>query len=557
MNRRLLAVAVCVSLIASVVGGLVGPVAAHAASGRECDVTGESDRFPVVLIHGFATKSETIAGDWKPASDAIIAAGGQPVLFDWAGESWDWVTKKGADKRLRASIECLAAKAGGPVFVVAHSMGGLLLRAAFQDGLDTHLVAGAVTIATPHEGISLDQTPMADPRFAGVAAAFCTANLVFLVICAGPLGGQVNNLFSGAAAAMAAGSTEMNQLKPWPDSVPATFIAGEITLCDNTFWLKFGCENKGFDPLVKVDSALASNTVSAPNISRVTIRCETSWGFLLEDARNDFDHVPCSHGPLRRQPETLTAITTMVGNAITVDRKACTEKNIADAVAASDNPKGSFRPVSITDLKCQGEWAQACPIHPVTGDTDCTSYFHLSDGRWATLNLLWDACGSDLRAAGMPKNVSDEFGATDLRCEDTCPNRGGNPQFCAGDPSPDTTAVTSDPLLGLANWNDTAMGFGVARPDGISYSGVCCGILNDITWSTWGGTIAEGDGTGPNVVHSVDGTNAGAPEEPAHIVAWDLGTCGGKSAYRKVRWYFAGEHWSPTDKSDYDICNPM
>ncbi|MEI6591458.1 MAG: alpha/beta fold hydrolase, partial [Actinomycetes bacterium] len=251
MNRRLLAVAVCVSLIASVVGGLVGPVAAHAASGRECDVTGESDRFPVVLIHGFATKSETIAGDWKPASDAIIAAGGQPVLFDWAGESWDWVTKKGADKRLRASIECLAAKAGGPVFVVAHSMGGLLLRAAFQDGLDTHLVAGAVTIATPHEGSLLDQTGMAELEAA--VAAICLGSPAF-AICAGPLGGQVNNLFSGAAAAMAAGSTEMNQLKPWPDSVPATFIAGEITLCDNTFWLKFGCENKGFDPLVKVDS---------------------------------------------------------------------------------------------------------------------------------------------------------------------------------------------------------------------------------------------------------------------------------------------------------------
>jgi hypothetical protein len=119
-----------------------------------------------------------------------------------------------------------------------------------------------------------------------------------------------------------------------------------------------------------------------------------------------------------------------------------------------------------------------------------------------------------------------------------------------------TRDAAPDVVLGLANWTFAAQGFGVARPTDVFFGGDPTGIAGQITWTSWGGPVAEGNATAVNEADSVDGTVAGAPQEPAHIVAWDIGTCGGKPAYRKVSWYFAGQHWSPTDYS-YDICHPM
>jgi hypothetical protein len=113
-----------------------------------------------------------------------------------------------------------------------------------------------------------------------------------------------------------------------------------------------------------------------------------------------------------------------------------------------------------------------------------------------------------------------------------------------------------DVVLGVAKWSSGSQGFGVASPDSILFGGDPTGIVNQITWTSRGGSVAEGDGTAVNEADSVDGTVAGAPREPAHIVAWDIGTCGGKQAYQKVSWYFAGHQWSPTDYSQ-DICHPL
>ena len=322
-------------------------------------------------------------------------------------------------------------------------MGGLLLRAAFQDGLDTRLVAGAVTIGTPHEGIWLDQTGMEVVKAA--IAGVCLGSLVGLAVCAGPLGGQVTNLFSGAVAGMTAGSTELNQLKPWPDLVPATFIAGELTLCKTTFLLELGCENKGRDPLVKVDSALASTTVSAPNISRVTIKCKTSWAHFIADLPTDLDHVPCSHGPLRRQPETLTAITTMV------DRKACTARNLFAAAVAKEqiDPNDPAYEALLeygegpqaSDVICNADWATATVSRPQVGTTDGTTLFHLgNDNIWTEVAIIGNpVVDCRLVAEGVPPNIASILAPTDAQF------LADNPGICPG-----TTALTPDPMLGNA-----------------------------------------------------------------------------------------------------------
>jgi hypothetical protein len=112
----------------------------------------------------------------------------------------------------------------------------------------------------------------------------------------------------------------------------------------------------------------------------------------------------------------------------------------------------------------------------------------------------------------------------------------------------------AEPVLGADGWAPDVEGFGVARPSSVFYGGDPTGIVESINWTSWGGATAEGDGIAYNEDDSPDGTVAGAPAEPAHIVAWDLGDCHGRRAYLKVGWYFSRQSWTPGDWS-YDICD--
>lgn len=123
--------------------------------------------------------------------------------------------------------------------------------------------------------------------------------------------------------------------------------------------------------------------------------------------------------------------------------------------------------------------------------------------------------------------------------------------------SPSTTTTTSvEPVLGWEGWAHGAEGFGVARPAKVFNGGDPLGYIDAITWTSWGGATAQGDGQSFNADDSSDGSVAGAPKEPAHIVAWDLGDCHGRLGYRKVAWYFKGAQWKASDDS-YDLCKPL
>jgi hypothetical protein len=95
-------------------------------------------------------------------------------------------------------------------------------------------------------------------------------------------------------------------------------------------------------------------------------------------------------------------------------------------------------------------------------------------------------------------------------------------------------------------------GFGEVRPATVFLGGDPTGLVMHITWSSWGGSTATGKGTsdwvGPN--QSV----ATGTQEAVTIVAFDLGTCGGKLMYRAVEWYFP-QHGETFDPGQYeDIC---
>ena len=95
-------------------------------------------------------------------------------------------------------------------------------------------------------------------------------------------------------------------------------------------------------------------------------------------------------------------------------------------------------------------------------------------------------------------------------------------------------------------------GFGQVRPARIFNGGDPTGLVTHIVWNSWGDPRAVATGESEYVGPSQ--SVATGTEEPATVVAFNLGTCDGKLMYRAVEWYFP-EHGQKFDPSQYeDIC---
>jgi hypothetical protein len=117
--------------------------------------------------------------------------------------------------------------------------------------------------------------------------------------------------------------------------------------------------------------------------------------------------------------------------------------------------------------------------------------------------------------------------------------------------SPPTTAAPI-PTLGSLTSLINGQGFGKVEPNKVFLGGDPTGILNAITWQTWGGQEATGTGTGFWV--RPGGFVVGAIPEPASIVAYDLGTCGGEYMYRSVEWFFPQQGQTFDPSLAWDLC---
>ncbi|NUR04286.1 MAG: hypothetical protein HOY79_49630 [Streptomyces sp.] len=99
-------------------------------------------------------------------------------------------------------------------------------------------------------------------------------------------------------------------------------------------------------------------------------------------------------------------------------------------------------------------------------------------------------------------------------------------------------------------WGKNQQGYGQPHPATIFNGGDPTGLVTRVVWHSWGKSTAEGDGIGlyaPGIV-------ANGTEEPTHVVAFDLGMCGGTLAYRAVEWYFP-QHGQRFNRHVYlDIC---
>jgi hypothetical protein len=94
------------------------------------------------------------------------------------------------------------------------------------------------------------------------------------------------------------------------------------------------------------------------------------------------------------------------------------------------------------------------------------------------------------------------------------------------------------PVLG-AVFGSNQQGFGHAHPSHLYAGGDPTSIVKRIHWRHWGAAHA--------VAHHAtafwvppQGPVAAGHFAKATVIASDLGSCGGRRAYRKVEWYFPG-----------------
>jgi hypothetical protein len=119
--------------------------------------------------------------------------------------------------------------------------------------------------------------------------------------------------------------------------------------------------------------------------------------------------------------------------------------------------------------------------------------------------------------------------------------------------SPTTSAPV--PTLGQSSGGSgpNRKGYGEVRPTTFSLGGADpTGTVTNIVWSSWGSSTATGTGTSwyvaPNQI-TAQGTSARAT-----IVAYQLGTCQGKSMYQAVQWFFPQYGQSFDPNSGTNVC---
>jgi hypothetical protein len=96
-------------------------------------------------------------------------------------------------------------------------------------------------------------------------------------------------------------------------------------------------------------------------------------------------------------------------------------------------------------------------------------------------------------------------------------------------------------------------GFGFVMPPTVFLGGDPTGLVQGITWSSWGGAQATGTGTGYYVPPTAPDTAHGFLAS-AVITASDLGDCGGRLMYQAVSWSFPGQPGGSGYGSGFNIC---
>lgn len=114
------------------------------------------------------------------------------------------------------------------------------------------------------------------------------------------------------------------------------------------------------------------------------------------------------------------------------------------------------------------------------------------------------------------------------------------------------TTAAPVPLLGLS-WAPSQEGYGTPQPSTIFNGGDPSGLVTKVQWTGWGTARATGTGTGWSTLNAPD--TAGGHYAKATVIAFNLGTCGGKLVYQDVTWFFPAEGGSFDPNTYIDMCD--
>lgn len=114
-----------------------------------------------------------------------------------------------------------------------------------------------------------------------------------------------------------------------------------------------------------------------------------------------------------------------------------------------------------------------------------------------------------------------------------------------------TKPTNKVPVLGHASFR--TKGLGAAHPHQISLGGDALSFVGEISWRNWGAPRAVGHGVAWYLPPGTRSVSEGH-SEAATIVAFDLGTCNGKLAYRKFEWFFPAHGGQFKAANGDDVC---
>lgn len=138
----------------AVIRSAAGGATAVLGTGVTGSAAAQSDRDHVVLIHGYMDTGETPW--WRVIAGYLEDEGYDPgeihqlSLGDIPGTTTDSPADYGPE--VAREFDRIAGESGGPVDVIAHSMGGLDSRWAIEKEGATDSVDQLVTLGTPHQG---------------------------------------------------------------------------------------------------------------------------------------------------------------------------------------------------------------------------------------------------------------------------------------------------------------------------------------------------------------------------------------------------------------------
>jgi pimeloyl-ACP methyl ester carboxylesterase len=153
--------ALTIALATLFIAAPVQPALAERSCPKQtADSISQIRQVPVVYVHGWTANGADAERDTVPLLQEALGDRYQVFAFDYVWANTTWGAEEKISGCLAQFVEHLsdankAAQGAGQVAIVAHSMGGLVSRAATtylsQDGRSEAL-AGIVTVGTPHQG---------------------------------------------------------------------------------------------------------------------------------------------------------------------------------------------------------------------------------------------------------------------------------------------------------------------------------------------------------------------------------------------------------------------